>query len=577
MVQIYRIHTSGKMDDSFSTGRDADLHVHRSPSLLPKPDDWQSNVSVTGFAFLDSKTSFSAPDNLVRFLANGSPPVYVGFGSIVVADPLALMKTVLEAVKLTGRRLILSLGWAAQAELIEKLPPLPVAVHLLSEDCPHDWLFPQVSCVVHHGGAGTTAAGLRAGRPSVVVPFFGDQFFWGDKIWRAGAGPQPIPHRELTVENLNEALNVAAQVEVHQRAEMISKGITAETGSVSAARSFLAQLPASKMSCHLMPSRVAAWEHKTLGLRLSALAATVLHKQNAIDWKDLETYQVSPRHVSQGAVEPVSGAAWAVTDLLVEGIRGMGEIVAEVGNTPFATYKVFAKTRSKMTESKTVAEATDPARNRITGSRVDDYQRHRSITKSTTPGKLPGEFFVTGASRVLKAAARAPGAFAAGMADGSHNLPHLWGDKSVRDPVKVTGLASGVTGGCKELVWGVADGISGIFVLPIVGAKREGALGFFKGAGQGALGLPVKFFAGKLRDLDVPFPRASPADISIAANGIVGYPLKGVDIAVSQALGVDDMKEVRFQRMLQGESEYPRLSDAEKEGIVRRWQELLVQ
>jgi hypothetical protein len=487
------------------------------------------------------------------------------------------MRTVLDAVKLTGRRLILSLGWAARAELIEKLPPLPVAVYLLSEDCPHDWLFPQVSCVVHHGGAGTTAAGLRAGRASVVVPFFGDQFFWGDKIWQAGAGPRPIPHRDLTVGNLNEALNFAARDEVQQRAEVVGRGIAAETGSATTARKFLEQLSASKMSCHLMPNRVAVWENKKLGLRLSAFAATVLHKGNALDWKDLTLYQASPRDVSQGAVEPISAAAWAVTDLFVEGIRGMGEIAAEVGNTPFATYRAFSKVRSNLNESRSVAEASNPAGSLDTGSRVDDFHKHQSAIQATKPGKLPGELFATGASRVLKAAARAPGAFTAGMADGCHNLPHLWGDKSVREPVKVTGLASGVMGGCKELVLGVADGISGMFVLPIVGAKRGGASGFFKGAGQGALGLPVKFFAGEWQIFNLPISLAPSADSSIAANGIVGYPLRGVDIAVSQALGVDDMEEVRFQRKLQGEFECARLSNAENEDILRRWQELLAQ
>ena len=111
--------------------------------------------------------------------------------------------------------------------------------------------------------------------------------------------------------------------------------------------------------------------------------------------------------------------------------------------------------------------------------------------------KLPGEYFFQGSARVGSAAVRAPGEFTAAMANGAHDLPRLWGDKTVRAPTKITGVGSGVTAGCKELFWGVTDGITGLFVQPVTGLMREGPVGLAKGTVGGVLGLPVKWFAGK--------------------------------------------------------------------------------
>jgi UDP:flavonoid glycosyltransferase YjiC (YdhE family) len=99
------------------------------------------------------------------------------------------------------------------------------------ESIPHDWLFPQMTCIVHHGGAGTTGAGLRAGVPHIIIPFFADQPFWGYRAAKLGVGTKPIPKQDLTVERLVAAIQVATTDEnMRSRAAMLSKKIQAEDG-----------------------------------------------------------------------------------------------------------------------------------------------------------------------------------------------------------------------------------------------------------------------------------------------------------------------------------------------------------
>ena len=191
------------------------LNQTRSPALIPKPKDWSHHVSISGFYFLDLAQNYTPEPALAQFLAAGEPPVYIGFGSIVVDDPNAMTTMIFEAVKKTGRRALVSKGWGGLGA--DELG-IPDGVFMLG-NCPHDWLFKHVSAVVHHGGAGTTAAGIAAGRPTVVVPFFGDQQFWGAMVARAGAGPDPIPYKNLTAEKLAGAINEALKPESLERAK----------------------------------------------------------------------------------------------------------------------------------------------------------------------------------------------------------------------------------------------------------------------------------------------------------------------------------------------------------------------
>ncbi|MDJ0851140.1 MAG: glycosyltransferase [Myxococcota bacterium] len=208
-----------------------------SPKLIPKPADWQEHIDVADFVFFEQESRFEPPPELTRFLEAGDPPIYVGFGSCVVEDPEALTRTVFAALEQAGARGIVSAGWGGLGG--GEAPP---HVHLIGE-CPHDWLFPRCAAVCHHGGAGTTATGLRFGRPTVVVPFFGDQPFWGHMVAEAGAGPAPVPAREVSIERLAEAFRACSRSEVRARAEEIGATLRERDGADLAARAFYRHLP----------------------------------------------------------------------------------------------------------------------------------------------------------------------------------------------------------------------------------------------------------------------------------------------------------------------------------------------
>jgi UDP:flavonoid glycosyltransferase YjiC (YdhE family) len=256
-----------------------------SPALTPKPADWMPEITVSGFYFLNLESSYAPDPALAAFLAAGPPPVYIGFGSIVVDDPDGLTQTVFRAVLKSGVRALVSKGWGGIGG--GAAADVPEGVFMLG-NCPHDWLFRHVSAVVHHGGAGTTAAGIKAGRPTVVVPFFGDQIFWGSMVAKAGAGPAPIPYKKLTTENLAAAIEQALQPETQARARELGEKIKEERGTDEGARSFHQFLNVDNMRCSLAPSRVAVWRVRRSKVRLSAFAATVLVKQGSLKYSDLK-------------------------------------------------------------------------------------------------------------------------------------------------------------------------------------------------------------------------------------------------------------------------------------------------
>jgi UDP:flavonoid glycosyltransferase YjiC (YdhE family) len=209
-----------------------------SSHVLPRPPDWPDQVHVTGYWFLDHAQDWHPPQKLTDFLAAGPPPVYIGFGSIADRHPESLTELVLEALNRTGQRGILQAGWGGLGgkRLLDKV--------LQIEWVPHDWLFPQMAAVVHHGGAGTTATGLRAGIPSIIIPFAWDQPFWGRRVAEIGVGPSPIPRQKLSAERLAAAIQTATSDKVVQaRAAAVGRQSRAEDGVAQAVAAFHSHLP----------------------------------------------------------------------------------------------------------------------------------------------------------------------------------------------------------------------------------------------------------------------------------------------------------------------------------------------
>ena len=202
-----------------------------SPNVIPHPRDWSDNVHITGYWFQDSRSTWQPPAELENFLAQGEPPVYVGFGSMTGHDPERLTTVVLDALSKSGQRGVIATGWGGLTGI-----NAPKDIFVL-DSAPHGWLFPRMSVVVHHGGAGTTAEGLRAGVPTVIVPFIVDQLFWGERVCELGAGVKPIPAKRLTSARLAESIHSAArESQVRQRAESLVRSIRSEDGIGNAVR-----------------------------------------------------------------------------------------------------------------------------------------------------------------------------------------------------------------------------------------------------------------------------------------------------------------------------------------------------
>ncbi len=208
-----------------SSGRLTPILHGYSRHIIPRPADWPDSAEVTGSWFLDENDSWRAPADLKRFLDAGDPPVYVGFGSMSGRNPARLTRIVVDALSKANVRGVLATGWGG---LDARSTPNTV---FQIEQAPHDWLFPRMAAVVHHGGAGTTAAGLRAGRPTVICPFFGDQPAWGRRIRAIGAGVAPLPQKKLNAPRLAAAIReVTTNSSIREAADQLGRKLRREDG-----------------------------------------------------------------------------------------------------------------------------------------------------------------------------------------------------------------------------------------------------------------------------------------------------------------------------------------------------------
>lgn len=199
------------------------IHAY-SPAVVPHPPEWPRHFHTVGYFFLDEKP-WVVPDPLKAFLAAGAPPIAISFGSMPTDDAAGLTQLLLQGMAASGQRAILLSGWGGLGKT--RLPPTVFALDF----APFHQLLPKVAGVVHHGGAGTTAAGLLAGCPSLVIPHLGDQPFWGRRVAQLGCGPGPLRRDHLTAAALGTALRaLVTEPQYRQNAEILSQTLRAENG-----------------------------------------------------------------------------------------------------------------------------------------------------------------------------------------------------------------------------------------------------------------------------------------------------------------------------------------------------------
>lgn len=187
--------------DYWINGRHVPVLYAMSPILTPRPLTWDEHFHMTGFWVENQVDSYEPSPALSAFLEEGEKPVYIGFGSMVSGNMEKTMDIVLEAVRRANVRAVIARGWGG-----EQLGSADRKRIFTADYLPHGWLFPRVAGVVHHGGAGTTAAGIMAGRPTLIIPFGGDQPYWGERVYQLGVGPKAIRRERLSVNRLAKAL-----------------------------------------------------------------------------------------------------------------------------------------------------------------------------------------------------------------------------------------------------------------------------------------------------------------------------------------------------------------------------------
>ncbi|KAF8201096.1 hypothetical protein K438DRAFT_1758408 [Mycena galopus ATCC 62051] len=245
-----------------------------SPALVPKPMDWPAHMDVCGFFFREAP-DYTPPPELDDFLRAGPPPVYIGFGSIVIDDPSRMSAIVLGAVRKVGVRAIVSRGWSKLEG-----PPLPDVLYL--GDCPHEWLFQHVAAVVHHGGAGTTACGLSNGKPTTIVPFFGE----GRRRRKNHRGQDESRIGDQSSRRLISRQSSSGPFEVRHIARP--------------------------------PRCLEDSEGPGKKIRLSKLAAEVLINNSEFDRKALKTHETKKIRIDNRRWDPVTGGSSAATATITD-------------------------------------------------------------------------------------------------------------------------------------------------------------------------------------------------------------------------------------------------------------------
>jgi UDP:flavonoid glycosyltransferase YjiC (YdhE family) len=200
-----------------------------SPSVTLRPKDWPTNAYITGYWYLDDGRSFTPQLALDSFLHSGPAPVCVTFGSEVGPRTSQTLRTVLRGLRSCGLRAIVIAGWMSQGDM-----PSDTDI-FFADSASYEWLFPRVRCVIHHSGSGTAAEVLRAGVPSICIPFHGEQRYWADRLHVLGVAPRPLDYRRLSEDNVSSALlDATPGSRISARAQELGRQIRDETGIVSA-------------------------------------------------------------------------------------------------------------------------------------------------------------------------------------------------------------------------------------------------------------------------------------------------------------------------------------------------------
>lgn len=415
-------------------------------------------------------------------------------------------------------------------------------------------------------------------------------------VARAGAGPDPIPHKQLTADRLADAIDFCLKPESLERAKSLANMIAAERGSDMGAQSFHQYLEADRLRCTLAPSRAAVWRIKRTQIRLSAFSACTLANANLLDFHELKLFRAQEYETDEGPWDPISGGfttacrafsnmGMGIAELPTETLKALHipsgpsrrQSQASVKNTLGRSKTLDVRDRSVVPtppgQIQTSSDGENPLSKIRSPSRVSSLSsRTSNIGSSSTSdadrsrfsnqdGYVPskgqdmmrqsGAHTSKGIGRFAKALVQSPMELSVSITKGFHNAPKMWGDDTVRPQERIIDFKSGVKAVGKEFGYGWYDGVTGLVTQPWKGAQKEGAGGFLKGLGKGIGGFVAKPGAAML--------------------GVLGHSMKGVHKEVQKLYGSNVQNYIVTSRVAQGYAEWLQSSDAEKEDVIVRW------
>ncbi|RMZ09337.1 hypothetical protein D0862_03647 [Hortaea werneckii] len=527
-----------------------------SPALVPKPADWPHHIDVCGFFFREVP-SYSPPTELASFLKPGDKPVYVGFGSIVLDDPAAMTEKILAAVKKAGVLAIVSRGWSNLGQGRDSSENV-----FWLGDCPHEWLFQHVSAVVHHGGAGTTACGLLNGCPTCIVPFFGDQPFWGRMVASAGAGPLPIPHAILTSEGLAAAIEKCLEPETQEAARAVAKKMKQESGVLTAVDSFHRHLPPG-LKCDLSGPGPAAWQYKhgRKKLKISKSTASILSAQGMIDERKLTQHATKTIVIDIKRWDPIT----AILSATLQSTTDFGSAASGAVTRPYKAYRRGRSAtpdcqRAQSGDSELSSVASQSSGNDRRGAELIPPTDQREHGEETDKIRERDMAVATASARGIGRVVATP--LKAGLVDiplaateGMRAIPRSSKDNTYA-PGTVTDWKSGSTVALQNLGHSIYEGCTGIFIKTYRRKQAEGAKGVAKGLSEGLVDFTMKTGSGVI--------------------GLVAYPSQGVYRSLHTALHQSTRNQIVVAKRAEGQWLHRELESdgAEVQRLVQRFKSL---
>merc|ERR1711981_339430 len=411
--------------------------------------------------------------------------------------------------------------------------------------------------------------GLKCGKPTMICSFFGDQPFWGAMVAKKRAGAfESIPYKNLSAEKLAEGIKQCLTEEAQKNVAEIAKSIADEgDGAQNTVKSFHKHLvlkgPRS-IRCSILENRVAVWKVKVLGLKLSALAATMLVHNNKLRWHDLRLVRHNEWNDFEGAGGPITGVMGPILSTVMDAGIGFASIPYNGAYTIKHRRQHKAKKRriderrkkklaevnghSKETTNGTANGKANGTANGTANEHATRPNMDRMATLTSTISADPSEPLVEelakttghGLSKVGKGVVKLPMNLLVGLTQGFHNAARLYGDETVRRPPRVSGFKSGLRAGRDEFAYGVWDGWTGVVTQPYHGAKEHGVIGGLEGTAIGVGGFVLKNIA--------------------ALFGPVAYTLKGIEKEVQK--DKQPTKFIRKSRTIQGNKEFEALQAA---------------